>query len=217
MNDSDHTLVDAVVEQLQNCKPQTSPVFNYDNQNLSVEQLVNAVVEQTANNSTPEISPSFNVVNVLLSGEQSVSTVLLPQNRLASSPADVILKQTAAGLQASVSPFSAKHGLPHWFKGRVAAAFSTHIFYPEPPKKTKAGKLLPNQLFPACISTKKWRDMHVNKSNVRAKPQRRYVNGTQKVSLILLLCIFCLFLGCLLGWIYVQGMFSFRLVKMIIC
>jgi hypothetical protein len=57
------------------------------------------------------------------------------------------------------SPCSAKRGLPQWFKGNVSSAFKSHIFYPSPPKK-KSGKLAPTQLFPACVSSQKWRELH---------------------------------------------------------
>jgi len=139
---------------------QNSPALNVDEENPSVEQLVNTVADQN--------SPALNV------DEENPA-----HNRLLSP--DVILEQSAAGLLSGASPFSGKRGLPHWFQGKVAASFSTHIFYPEPPKKTKTLKLKPTQLFTAYVSTKKWRDLHVEKVNNKTKPMQRSVSGTQKV------------------------------------
>ena len=96
---------------------------------------------------------------------------------------EVILKHRADGLQMTSSPFSAKRGVPHWFSGKISPAFSSHIFYPEPPKKVKTSKLTPTQLFPACISSKTWRDMHRTKESAKAKATSKSIKPKQKVAI----------------------------------
>ena len=64
--------------------------------------------------------------------------------------------------------------MPMTRTGKISQAFSSHIFYPEPPKKAKTSKLTPTQLFPACISSKTWRDMHRTKDRVHTNvPEKK--------------------------------------------
>jgi len=127
---------------------------------------VNVTVPAAVNASTGEHVQSDS--SALLVAGATVTDMLLvqPSNLLSESP-DVILKHNS-DVSAS-SPCSAKQGHPVWFRGKISPVFASHIFYPSPPKKMKCKKLLPAQLFPACVSTKKWRELHREKKT--AKPR----------------------------------------------
>jgi hypothetical protein len=74
---------------------------------------------------------------------------------------DVILKFLSCSTNGS--PFHGKRGARRWFQGKISPAFSSQIFYPSPPKQRKVEKLVLAQLFPACVSTQTWRDLHRQK------------------------------------------------------
>jgi len=72
------------------------------------------------------------------------------------------------------SPCSGKRGAPAWFRGKkIFPAFASHIFYPSPPKKAKADNIPLAQLFPACISSKKWRELHRQKKAGQRKSSKK--------------------------------------------
>jgi hypothetical protein len=64
-------------------------------------------------------------------------------------------------LEEGISPCKARRGIPTWFQGNVSSAFANHIYWPSPPKKNTS--TVRKVLFPACASSKEWRDLHRQK------------------------------------------------------
>jgi hypothetical protein len=62
------------------------------------------------------------------------------------------------------SPMKAKRGIPAWYHGKVSSVFARHIFWPSPSKSKKSAATMRRSLFPACASTKVWREIHVQNS-----------------------------------------------------
>ena len=125
-----------------------------------------SISEQTATSNSPEHLTSDVVVQLCspakFNSASSSEIIALSNSRAVDLPGPSYLSPSPVILTMhsnDPSPCSAKRGLPQWFRGNVSSAFASHIFYPSPPKK-KGGKLAPTQLFPACVSSHKWRELH---------------------------------------------------------
>ena len=63
--------------------------------------------------------------------------------------------------------------MPVWYAGqKISPAFTNHIFWPSPQKKTKSNKV--RELFPACASSRTWREVY------RRKEEDKLKKGTPK-------------------------------------
>ena len=71
------------------------------------------------------------------------------------------------------SPCKYRKGVPVWYAGqKISPAFTNHIFWPSPQKKTKSNKV--RELFPACASSHTWREVY------RRKEEDKLKKGTPK-------------------------------------
>jgi hypothetical protein len=87
----------------------------------------------------------------------------------------------------SATPMKAKRGVPSWFGGKVSGAFANHIFFPSPPKKTKANTVK-KVLFPACASSALWRETTRQKSAVQSSKFYKKTGGSSKASKTTAIC-----------------------------
>ena len=122
---------------------------------MSPKQLISDVTVQSSSPTKLDIASSSQVITSNSSPVADRNLVDTSQQLTSCKSPEVIL----TAISNDPSPCSSKRGVPQWFKGNVSSAFSSHIFYPSPPKK-KNSKLAPTQLFPACVSSQKWRELH---------------------------------------------------------
>jgi len=67
-------------------------------------------------------------------------------------------------------------GVPVWLKGKVYRAFEANVFWPSPPKtksKRNVSAQVEKELFPACASTAKWRELHRQRKEKQSKKQKQ--------------------------------------------
>jgi len=79
-------------------------------------------------------------------------------------------------LSGELTPHKIKKGVPVWFKRMVSPAFEANVFWPSPPKtkcKHNVSAQIEKELFPACASTAKWRELHRQRKEKQSKKQKQ--------------------------------------------
>lgn len=76
------------------------------------------------------------------------------------------------------TPFKGKLGVPVWFSGKVSPAFHDHLFWPSPPKKV--AKKSQKEIFPACCSTAKWRQLYRERTVSKSCSDKKAENSGKR-------------------------------------